>query len=288
MKWKSLRKPQDDPRGRWSDRWGRIRHVIKPDFVSKKRFERPPSPSTVWSGFVIYRKTKETAIDSVEAIWTVPCCYPPNGAKDGDWYTVSSWIGIDGDGLGDRDRSKNILQVGVDSNVMRYGGTMTRWVSAWYEWMPSPTKWIANFEVSPGDTLECIIAMHRSSKRRGWVYMHNITSGVATSFRAKTRHAEIKGNCAEWIVERCGFDGDRPRLASYGAVCFDEAKAFTEDGEEIKLVLDSERFQGRFYEMKNKKKHIVSRGQRRSDRLLRCEYVGPTAERYLAARLQQW
>lgn len=272
--------PESDPLGRWPDSWGDGYQVITPDFRVNKPVRKRSSKNVNLSGYFVFRETQETTINSVEATWTVPNCYPPKEPLEGNWYTTSSWIGIDGDGRSG-DKSKDILQVGVDSDVMQFGGTITRWVSAWYQWVPAPTVWIPNFHVSQGDTLNGIIAMKKGSKTTATIYLHNRTSGKAASFHV-TAHkgTKLRGNCAEWIVEKVELDGDPPSLASYGAVCFDEAKAFTDDGREIELEP-----LGKFYEMTSDDKEVISRAHFRGQKLVRCVYEGPTTTDILSAEV---
>jgi len=228
--------------------------------------------SLVWSGCVAFRETQAASINSVEAVWVVPNCYPPKDAVDGQWYTCSSWIGIDGDANA-KDGSIDILQVGVDSDVMQYAGVVTRWVSAWWEWLPGVSQWIPVFPISPGDTLDVVVAMKKGSKTEATIYLHNRTSGAATSFPVTApAGTELIGNCAEWIVEKTNLPGTASReFASYGAVCFEQAKAYT-DKEDI--LLPSEK-SCRLYRMVDDKKQIISQPEVGSD-LVRCFYKGPT------------
>src|SRR5579859_1812728 len=92
------------PVGRWKGRWGAGR-IIEPTFRkmdhkqhrSRSKRHLGEETATVWSGAVIY-PPEGTTINAVQAVWNVPNGYPPPEAEDGKWYTVSSWVGIDGDG----------------------------------------------------------------------------------------------------------------------------------------------------------------------------------------------
>jgi hypothetical protein len=274
--------PDNDPLGRWGKRWGPGRQIIRAESrtrtePSKDKKLLGPSPdqkaeSLVWSGFVAFRETQEAAINSVEGVWVVPNCYPPKDAVEGQWYTCSSWIGIDGD-TNSKDGSTDILQVGVDSDVMQFAGVVTRWVCAWWEWFPGGSNWIPAFPISPGDTLDVVVAMKKGSKTEATIYLHNRTSGAATSIPITApAGTELTGNCAEWIVEKANLPATASReFASYGEVCFDQAKAYTDKDE---ILRPSEKF-CRLYRMLDDKEQVISQGEVGSD-LVRCVYKGLT------------
>jgi hypothetical protein len=188
----------------------------------------------VWSGIVAFRENRDKAIKEVGASWTVPNCYPPGGADQGAWYTCSSWIGIDGANRKGDDSSGQVLQVGVESHVMQHSHLPSRWACAWWEWYPGPTCYLPSLPVSPGDRLEALIMA--KSKKEAFILLRNVTSGLHIQDDVTPpENVELKGNCAEWIVEKTSFARSDNRLASYGEVWFSPAYALTDDGRPVKI-----------------------------------------------------
>ena len=264
------------PVGRWRGRWESGRKTIQPTFRAmgykqhrdRKAVVENTEKAGVWSGAVVYAPGGKT-INAVQAVWTVPNCYPPAGAPDGIWYAASSWIGIDGD-----DGSTDILQAGVDSEVCTIGGSVTRLVTVWWEWAPDPTQWVSNFPASAGDQLDCVISLDPSSKTTATIYLHNQTSGVAQSFKVTApKDITLKGNCAEWIVERIKIDANTPELARYSAVQFSDAKAFTDDDKTLQT--NSENIKWAPIVMVDHSGAIISRGASEVPAVVQCTYVAP-------------
>lgn len=184
---------------------------------------RQPGVETtnIWSGAVV-RAPDADVFTWVEGTWTVPNAYPPPGAANGDWYSASSWVGIDG-----IDGSMDVLQAGVDSDVMNTGLVSERRLRPWWEWLPGDSYWITNLPVAQGDVLNCVICV--SGGTSASIFFYNVTSRIGTSFAATVppNWQPLTGNCAEWIVERIPVDGSPPELARYGEVYFGDAQAGT-------------------------------------------------------------
>jgi hypothetical protein len=291
------RSPDNDPR--WLNRWGAGRLFIERPYFRDRRKPKVPEGATetaagTWSGITVFRDTLDKCVNSVEAVWTVPNCYPPKSSDQSDWYTCSSWIGIDGGNsvcLEGDDSSDRGLQVGVDSNVMQHSHVVTRWACAWWEWYPGPSKWIPGFPVAPGDRLDVIIAMEEGSKTRARIHLLNRTSGVGTSFPAWPDGKELIGNCAEWIVEKTAFaNSPDKQLASYGEVWFHGAKARTSAGDVIKIGSRNTRP----WKIQSDLKHDVSvadtfevgtlgesQAATQRETIVRCKYIGPTATKHI-------
>jgi hypothetical protein len=99
--------------------------IIAPEFKPRER-KRSGLPrlnrdhdvesSNIWSGGVVYNPSGDKIWD-VNGNWNIPTPALPAGAKDGIWYTASSWIGIDGDGS-----SGDVLQAGCDADIMISNG----------------------------------------------------------------------------------------------------------------------------------------------------------------------
>jgi hypothetical protein len=178
----------------------------------------------IWSGAVVYAPEGDTC-GWVEGEWTVPNAFPPKHAASGTWYSVSTWIGLDGIHGGD------VLQAGCDSTAMTSAGKVHRQLNPWWEWYPADTVAITNLPVVPGDTLDCLICVDAGSATAATIFMLNVTSGVAASFRATAPEGTaLVGDCAEWVVERLKINSSTPQLARYGDVYFAAASAGTVAG----------------------------------------------------------
>jgi len=272
--------------------------IAKPHLRERKAHFRSPGKETQggkeviggWSGIVAFREPLTlTSINSVGAEWTVPNCYPPKDSVQGGWYTCSSWIGIDGDNLRGDDSSGQALQAGVDSHVMQHSGVLSRWVCAWWEWYPGISWYLPSFPVSPGDRL--VAKIDAKSQTNAVIVLKNLTSGVSILQEASApKGIHLKGNCAEWIVEKMSFAGDDMRLASYGHVSFAAALAQTEAGP-LRIGPDNVRHwkiqTDSTDPVDQSVAHILetrdAAGIIQPDTSVQCSYVGPTPTEHLVA-----
>jgi hypothetical protein len=157
--------------------------------------------------------------------WQIPTVSMPGEPQgtEGGWNS-SSWVGIDG-----VYGSDDVLQAGVQQYVDANGNAS---YVAWYEWY-SPAQAnspsyiyqtnIANFPVSPGDTVYCSVA-YVSNNTAGQIYFANDTTGeYVTITLAPPPGASFSGNCAEWIME--APDGGEPTssLPDFSPVTFTSA-----------------------------------------------------------------
>jgi hypothetical protein len=228
--------PARPPHPEMLERWLRVLsrpvRMIQPAFAPRPGRRRqlpelltPGQPgvetTSVWSGAVAHAPAADP-FTWIEGTWTVPNAYPPPGAAAGDWYSASSWVGIDG-----IDGSMDVLQAGVDSDVMSTGWGPERQISPWWEWLPGDSYWITNLAVAQGDVLNCVICVSEGTSAS--IFFYNVTSRVGASFAATVPPGwqPLTGNCAEWIVERIPVEDSPPELARYGEVYFGDAQAGT-------------------------------------------------------------
>ena len=182
----------------------------------RKAFHTPQS-SLNWCGSVV-DAPDGSLINMVEGQWTI--CDPFAAANDDKWYYCSTWVGIDGDG------SPDVCQVGVECEATSSGG---RHIYPWFEWYPENEIKIANFAIAPGDFVFCQISARSPSS--AFVWLQNASSRLYTSFTmAAPPETALKGNCAEWIVERPEVGGVLTQLAQFGMVYFDYTGAGTSSG----------------------------------------------------------
>jgi Peptidase A4 family len=155
--------------------------------------------------------------------WTVPSVsQPPQppGATGG--WTSSSWVGLDG-----AYTSNDVLQAGVQQQVNADGSPS---YVAWYEWFAPqvpgspPYIWqtnIANFPVSPGDTLFCSAQYIGSTA--GHLYFFNATDPNALPLSITLEPppgATFDGESAEWIMECNDYGEPAQSLPAFTPVMF--------------------------------------------------------------------
>jgi hypothetical protein len=178
--------------------------------------------STNWSGGVVYAPAG-TSFTWILGYWVIPDIDAPT---DNQWYYCASWIGLDGD------RSGDVCQAGIGSQVYASGSTVTKYFYPWFEWYPEPEIQITNFPVSPGDMIEVLLcAQPGAGATSATVYLTNIVSGAHTSgtFNAPGT-TKLVGNCAEWVVEAPTVGGQQSAIADFGEVFFSVCESYTHSG----------------------------------------------------------
>jgi hypothetical protein len=172
---------------------------------------RANATSTNWSGSAVFAASGDS-FKWVEGEWTVADPSDPKGGKTS--YYSSSWVGIDGWG------SPDVLQAGTESSLVNG----TKKVYAWWEWYPDFEVAIANFPVSAGDTMFCLICATSSTTASIWLTNDSTDQQVSFAVTAPAGTV-LHGNCAEWIVETPTVGGSPTTLPDYGVVYFDDAQA---------------------------------------------------------------
>jgi len=267
----------EDPRllARWKEVLSRPIRLVEPEFkVRPRRRKDLPKPkisrkgqhpletSGIWSGVVVHAPAGQS-FKWIEGTWNLPHAYPPAGAVNGVWYSASSWIGIDGDGSGD------VLQAGVDSDVMTSSGVVQHQLNPWWEWYPAGSFWITTLPVAYGDEINCLICVDADSTTAAVIFLYNVTQGIATHFFATApAHVSLTGNCAEWIVERLEINTSAPELARYDNVLFTEANAATVS----EALFDAG--SGNVMDM-TANGHVISEGVIESATQAEVKYTGP-------------
>jgi len=167
--------------------------------------------SSNWSGAVVLAGAAPIMLAS--GWWTVPDVWPRQNLFEN---CSSQWVGIDGNG------SNDVLQTGTECDTTFFGGKN---FYAWFEWFPANAVGIFGFRVSPGDRIFGQVFSQLSTL--GTVFLANPAWGEFVSFALNAPPGTtLKGNCAEWIVERPDINGNITMLPHYGAVYFDSCLAF--------------------------------------------------------------
>lgn len=181
------------------------------------------SGSVDFSGATSYNST--TTFYYILAEYVVPVARQAYGACTGGWDYSVQWVGIDGDG------SNDVLQAGTQADAYCSGSTTSTYYSAWYEWFPNSWTVISNFAVSPGDDM--FVEVWHTSATQGYAYLvnYNTNQSVEIGFKAPSG-TSLKGNSAEWIVERPEIGGALATLTNYISDYFSDGYAYTENGTE--------------------------------------------------------
>jgi hypothetical protein len=141
---------------------------------------------------------------------------------DGDLDFAANWVGLDGYGEAD------VLQGGTDSIASCKSGVHSTSYYAWAEWYPGAA--IRQFFVNPGDDM--YVQVWNTGDRNGCAFVEDKTTRLSATY-CLTAPAGItlKGNQAEYILERCGGDTLTANhyypLANYISSVWNQAKAET-------------------------------------------------------------
>jgi hypothetical protein len=210
--------------------------IIEPEFKprERKRARLPglsrghgPETSPFWSGGVVYNPSSDKIWD-VNGTWHIPTPSMPKGARDGIWYSASSWVGIDGDGS-----SGDVLQAGCDADIKHSDGHEHIQYNPWWEWWPGGSYWITNMPAKAGDKflcwVQCIDLLAGVKPKSGLILLFNLSQAYAMFFGATAPSGTtLQGNCAEWILEALTLGSDPgPELAKYTTVKFTGCAAVT-------------------------------------------------------------
>ena len=234
------RPPEPQHHERYKRVWNQMKnrfHYVSPTFrVNSDRRHGPrkrittegTETSTNWSGGVVYAPAG-TSFKWIQGDWVVPDVDAPT---QNQWYYAASWIGIDGDGSGD------VCQAGVECDVFRSGGSITRNIYPWHEWCCQPEVQITNLQVSAGDMITMLLCTPQGGGSGGGagsttatVYFTNRTTGASVSYNfSAPTGTKLVGNSAEWIVEAPTVGGSQSAIADYGQVFFNVCEAYPVTG----------------------------------------------------------
>ena len=164
-----------------------------------------------WSGEILLNNASrygQGAFSGLVATFNVPVASQAFGACTGGWDYLVLWDGIDGWDTND------VFQAGAESDAYCSGTTTQQFYSAWMEWYPGPSMRITNLPVAPGDAM--LVWMVANGPTTGEAIIVNQTTGQAAilSMTAPPGYA-LKGDSAEWIVERPSINNANSTLTNY-------------------------------------------------------------------------
>jgi hypothetical protein len=170
--------------------------------------------SSNWSGNVIVDGGAPFRGGHIYAYFIVPTAQQPFGTCSGSWDYSAQWLGIDGYG------SNDVLQAGTEADAFCAGGSTSSFYGAWIEWFPADELLITNFNVAPGDVM--FVEVWNVGPTEGRAYLHDVTQQEAVSLAfSAPPGTRLKGNSAEWVVERPDIVGSgTATLSNYLACSF--------------------------------------------------------------------
>jgi hypothetical protein len=177
--------------------------------------------STNWSGYTdTAPEGTFTPNDSyVFSFWVVPFAQQPFGVCSGGYYYSSAWDGLDGF------TSPDVLQAGTESDAYCSGSTKSQFYSAWYEWDPFNEVRVSSPAAQPGDLMSSEV-WYTTASPHGHAYLVNYTLDASGTYAFNPPSGtSLRGDSAEWVVERPLVIGGLSDLTNYISDYFHEAQA---------------------------------------------------------------
>lgn len=162
-----------------------------------------------WSG-VVTHSSGEPPFRTVFGMWEVPEVHAPADAQEGDIFSCSAWVGMDGYAA----TSRSLPQIGTTQSVRIVAGQPVYTYEAWYQWwlrglLTVPVSIAASVPIKPGDLVACSVEI---TARNSVVFgMSNLSRPAIPPYRQPITQPpllgvaflwETAGTTAEWIAER--------------------------------------------------------------------------------------
>jgi hypothetical protein len=209
-----------EPQIRITDR----RHVPAVALAREKSLKAGALTSTNWAGQTILNGSTffgSGSYTKVLAQWVVSAVQQAIGTCT-SVDVSATWIGIDGTG-----GSSDVLQAGTEADAYCRNGVMSTNYYPWFEWYPANEYQITNFAVYPGAPVFAVL--QATSSTTGTATFVNLQSNqYVTVGLAAPVGTTLKGNSAEWIVERpsTGTKNVAGTLADYGMIWISSEVAY--------------------------------------------------------------
>ena len=178
--------------------------------------------STNWAGQVLVNPVGSFGAGSyaeVLAEWQIPAVQTAIGTC-GNSDVSSVWVGIDGS-----NNSTDVMQAGTEADVFCSGGTNYPTYYPWFEWYPADEYEITNFPVAPGEAVLVVVQATSATTANATFVDLQSNQYTVVGFSAPSG-TTLKGDSAEWIVERPSVNNRLGQLADYGMVWMSSEVAF--------------------------------------------------------------
>jgi len=188
---------------------------------SRKKLENGDVQSN-WSGSIL--PANGDLFKDITGTWAVPDVDLPNTKCNGQTFYCSVWVGIGGT------TATNIIQAGIEHEIICTGGQTTRTLYVWAQWYPQDEQRVANFPMAIDDNIQ--VKVELNSLTQFTASFTNLSQGNHSAFQVETEAAPggYSGTSAEWIVERPTLGSSFGSLADYGSVVFSGLTATTATG----------------------------------------------------------
>ncbi len=178
--------------------------------------------STNWAGQVLINPVGSFGAGSYAEIlaeWQIPAVQEAIGTC-GSTDVSSVWVGIDGSS-----NSKDVMQAGTEADVTCSGGNNYPSYYAWFEWYPGDEYEITNFPVAPGEAM-LVVVQATSATTANATFVDLQSNQYTVIGFAAPAGTSLKGDSAEWIVERPSINNVLGHLADYGMVWISSEVAY--------------------------------------------------------------
>jgi hypothetical protein len=172
--------------------------------------------SNNWAGQALQNSATgygATSYTEVMGQWVISGAQQAVGTCGGTDYSAT-WVGIDG-----LNGENDVLQAGTEADDTCSGGYNDPDTYSWYEWYPGSTYALANFPTPVGGSV--FVVVQATGPTSGEASFVNLQTGLytAVAFGAPSG-TTLKGNSAEWIVERPEPSGSKSpgTLADFGEI----------------------------------------------------------------------
>ena len=164
-----------------------------------------------WSGQVLLNGAAgygQGAFNGLTAAFNIPVASQAFGTCTGGWDYLVTWDGIDGWD------TRDVFQAGTESDAYCDGATTQQFYSAWIEWYPGASMRLTNLPVAAGDAM--LVWMVANGPTTGEAIIVNETTGqVAVMSMTAPPGVALKGDSAEWIVERPTVNNATSTMTNY-------------------------------------------------------------------------
>jgi len=195
-----------------------------PRISEARALNEPFAASTNWSGFVAITgaaKWESNSFTTVAGNFIVPAVLART--CNGNWEYGSIWAGIDGN------TSSDVLQAGIEADVLCSKGTTTPYYAPWYEWYPNAEVRITNLATTAG--VSFYVKVWATSATAGHAYLQNLSTKQAVSLNfSAPSGTRLRGESAEWVVETPMVGSTLSTLPIYGLDYLSTAIAWNLNG----------------------------------------------------------
>jgi hypothetical protein len=178
--------------------------------------------STNWAGQTLINPVASFGSGSyaeVLAEWQIPAVQDAIGTC-GSTAVSSIWVGVDGSS-----NSNDVMQAGTEADVTCRGGINYANYYPWFEWYPADEYEITNFPVAPGEAVLVVVQATSATTANATFVDLQSNQYTVVGFSAPAG-TTLKGDSAEWIVERPTVNKVLGNLADYGMVWMSSEVAF--------------------------------------------------------------